>query len=63
MESKNESSTVSRGKFGKKHFYKVEDFDDSNSKINFHVELSQFLLRRPFLQPKLDKNMKLILQT
>ena len=37
------------GNLEKKHFHKLEDFDDSNSKINFHAELSQFLLRRPFL--------------
>ena len=46
-----------------KHFYELMDFDHSNSKINVHTELSQFLQRRLFLQLKLDKNMTLILQT
>ena len=39
-----------KGENLEKYFYELlEDFDDSNSKINFHAELSQFLLRRPFL--------------
>ena len=46
-----------------KHVYELMDFDHSNSKINVHTELSQFLQRRLFLQLKLDKNMTLILQT
>ena len=47
-----------------KHFYELMDFDHSNSKINVHTELSQFLQRRLFQQLKLDKNnMTLILQT
>ena len=46
-----------------KHFYELENFDDSYSKIYFHNGLSQSLLRRLLLQQKLDENMKLILQT